>query len=79
MRERVAAEGGTIETGQTSDGGFRVTVHLPLTPGDPVPEPAGESRPRDADAADTVVTRQQPLRSGHVPTASTGSPAGEEG
>jgi signal transduction histidine kinase len=37
MRERVAAEGGTIETGETADGGFRVTVHLPLAPGDPVP------------------------------------------
>src|SRR6185312_3011273 len=33
MRERVAAEGGTIETDETADGGFRVTVHLPLAPG----------------------------------------------
>ncbi len=75
----MAAEGGTIETGETPDGGFRVTVHLPLTPGDAVSSPSGESLVEDADSADSVVTRQQPLRAGHVPAASTGPPAGEEG
>jgi signal transduction histidine kinase len=34
MRERVAATGGTIDVGPTSDGRFRVYVTLPLAGGD---------------------------------------------
>ncbi|WP_149205181.1 sensor histidine kinase [Actinotalea subterranea] len=30
MRERVLAAGGSLETGPTADGGFRVAAHLPL-------------------------------------------------
>jgi signal transduction histidine kinase len=30
MRERAAALGGTIETGMSAQGGFRVTATLPL-------------------------------------------------
>ena len=79
MRERVAAEGGTIECGETSDGGFRVTVHLPLSPGDPVPGAPGASTAGEAGTPDSVVTRQQPLRSGPVPAAATRPPTGDEG
>ncbi|WP_024287255.1 ATP-binding protein [Cellulomonas sp. KRMCY2] len=35
MRERVLAAGGSLETGPTADGGFRVTARLPLAQEDP--------------------------------------------
>lgn len=37
MRERVLAAGGSLETGPTADGGFRVAARLPLPPSLPVP------------------------------------------
>ncbi|MFC8722665.1 sensor histidine kinase [Kitasatospora sp. NPDC057198] len=40
MRERVALLGGRLDAGPLPAGGFRVTAHLPLTAGSPVPAEA---------------------------------------
>ena len=37
LRERVAAQGGTVTAGQTDDGGWRLTAHMPWRAGSPSP------------------------------------------
>ncbi|HLT61668.1 MAG TPA: histidine kinase [Microlunatus sp.] len=51
MRERVAAVGGTIRTGPTPDGGFRVRAELPL--------PAAEAEAEAEGEADTEAKRSR--------------------
>ena len=37
LRERVAAQGGTVTAGQTEDGGWRLTAQMPWRAGSPSP------------------------------------------
>ncbi|MFC8290797.1 sensor histidine kinase [Streptomyces sp. NPDC057242] len=43
LRERLAAAGGTLESGPVPDGGFRVVAELPVEPAGPGPD-AGDAR-----------------------------------
>jgi len=65
IAERVAALGGTYESGSLADGGFRLAVSLPLGGGQPsadVPSESASPAPSPAFTAPAIATEGTPSR-----------------